>query len=194
MTATPYLTPTDLRGNPVGKVLDRFNRYEDADLEALVAEFEDVVERECGVAFTPREATETVRGTASSFLFLPHAHISAPTDVTVDGVALSEGEVDDIEVWGPEGILERSAGWFGTQIVLTYTHGYTDTPPAVLRACREFVRAKATKGAGNQPRDAAGPAGVDGTSYPIASSTPTGVREVDRIIATLPHYGIPGIG
>lgn len=193
MPATPYLTAADLRVGG-GRVLDRGDRFSDEDLEALVAEFEDLIERECGVAFTERDAVATLSPVAySRHLILPHVKVAAPTAVVVDDVAFTSTELADLVVWADLGILERPVGWYGTQVVVTYTHGYETPPVAVLRACREFVRAKATKGSSNAPRDAAGPAGVDGTVYPTATTQPTGVREVDRIIANLEHHDTPSL-
>lgn len=185
-----YLTAADLRES---RVLDRGDRFPDDLLEDLVAEFEATVETWLGVAFEPREATVSLPGTRMTRLVLPHVKVREVQSVGVDAAELSEGDIGDLVLWGETGMIERPAGWCASQVVVTYSHGEDETPAAVLRACREFVRAKATRGASNGPRNAAGPAGIDGTSYPVAQSTPTGVREADRIIATLPSYRTPGI-
>lgn len=194
MTATPYYTAADLRE---ATVLDRMDRFSDSLLEDLVAEYEELVERECGVAFTTREATVVVPvGHHSSHrLDLPgYVKVTAVSAISIDGYDFTDADLAAVTLWGDEGALERPWAWCGIQAIIDIEHGETTPPPAVLRGCREFVRAKATKGAGNAPRDAGGPAGVDGTTYPTASTKPTGLREVDRIIATLPHYRIPVVG
>lgn len=185
MTATPYLTASDLRAV---KPLDNESRFPDADLEELVAEFEEIVEQAKGVAFTPRTTTYTTDGVNGCRLELPHRMVTAISAVTVDGTALSSDERAAIVIRSNAGTLERSAGWWGDVIVVAYTHGMSEPPAAVLRACKEYVRTRALKQSGNQPRDAAGPAGVDGTSYPVAATTPTGVRAADALLANVRDY------
>lgn len=194
MTVSPYLTAADLRA---AAVLDRMDRFSDDLLEGLVSEFEEIVEGvqpgALGAAFTPRTATAKLRGHTGCTLTLPHPLLRSVTSVTIDGRALSAGALAALKLWNDEGVIERSSGWCGTQIVVVYAHG-ADAPSAgLLRACREFVRARATRTAGNAPRDAAGPAGVDGTTYPTAKTVPTGVKAADDIIAGLRSYRVPGI-
>ncbi len=189
--ADPYLAPSDLRAVPP---LDNSTRFPDSILEELVAEVEEIVERECGAAFVTREATFALPGNHTTKLVLPHPLVSSVTAVSVDGTALTSDELDALTVWSEAGVIERPAGWCATQVTGTYEHGTASMPAGLARATREYVRARALKQSGNQPRDAAGPAGVDGTTYPVAATKPTGVRTVDAIIATLPHYRTPGIG
>lgn len=185
MAATPYLSADALRSV---KPLDNKSRFPDADLNALVAEFEEIVEQAKGVAFTPRDATYTCPGVRGCRLELPHRMVTDWTSVSIDGTALSAGQLAKIVLDGNAGTLHYPGGWLGDVIEVDYTHGLAVPPAAVLRACKEYVRARALKQSGNQPRDAAGPAGVDGTSYPVAATTPTGVRAADSVLANVRDY------
>jgi hypothetical protein len=100
-------------------------------------------------------------------------------------------------VWSEMGILERVSGWHGP-VVVTYTHGFSETPPAVLRACREFVRAKALQYTGNQPRNALSYTDDNGYSYRESTADwnagrPTGLMVVDDALNSLDDYRTPGV-
>lgn len=185
-----YLTAAELRE---AKVLDRMDRFSDDLLEGLVAEFTAAVEHAHGVAYEPTEITETHAGRRSQTLELRHRPVTAVESIEIDGIAFSAGALADVIIRSERGDLERCGGWFGDEIEVTYTHGLAAPPAAVLRACREFVRARAIRTAGNSPRDAAGPAGTDGTVYPTAATTPTGVRTADAILNGMRSYRMSGV-
>ena len=193
----PYLTAADLTGS--GGVLDNTTDFPEATLTALVAEFEELAERYRGRAYRPRSVVVTVPGTTSNTLLLDYIDVSAVTAATIDGDAIDE---EAVTVW-PDGRLVRSAGW-GTcesQVVVTITHGADEPPPAVLRACREFVRAKATAARGNLPRDVPRQLTGNDAGYiapiPPANWTggaPTGIKVVDDALNSVPDARIPGVG
>ncbi len=176
-----YLTADDLRTTTA---LDNTTRFPDVLLAGLVAEFEALAERYCDVAFESRTATATLRASRSSILLLPHAEVSAVTTVTEDGSTVTVGGLD---LWSTEGALERAGGWFTAPIVVEYTHGLSAVPDGILRACREFVRAKAMQSVGNMPRNALSYSDESGTSYRESTADwdagrPTGLLVVDEAL------------
>lgn len=187
MPDAAYLSAADLRSV---KPLDDTTRFPSALLDDFVSEFEEIVEQHLGAAQTPRTATYTANGVRGTRFELPHVQVTAVSAVTLDGTALSSGQRGTIVIDKAAGSLHYPGGWWADTVVVSYTHGLTAVPAPVLRACKEYVRAKALKSTGNQPREAAGPAGVDGSTYPAAATTPTGVREADRLIGSVRDYRI----
>lgn len=192
MTATPYLTAADLRDLPL---LDDEKRFTDDLLESLVTEFEDVAERYRGVAFTPRTATYTAPGSCGINFELPHRYVTALSAVSFDGVALSTGARNLINIRIEPGRLERGGGWMSEYVVVSvsYTHGLTAPSAALLRACREYVRATALEHTGNQPRNTISYQGQDGFTYrestpDWSAGRPTGFLAVDRVLNSLRDY------
>lgn len=193
----PLLTPDDLRAI---EILNNPDRFGDDFLAELVAEFEGIVERYRGIAVVSRTDTVKVPGTPLCELVIPgKMEVTAVADVSIDGG--DEIDPDDITVWS-NGILERTAGWSGTQVTLDVTHGYTDAtrPAGALRACREFVRAKAKESAGEGPRNVSGYTDADsGYSYRVLTAAwdqgrPTGLSSFDDFVNSLDDLRTPGIG
>lgn len=181
MTATPYLTAAAARLRDT-----RLADLSDDVIEYWVADFEDLAERYRRVAFTPRDATATLHGNTGSYLFLPKPHVSAVTSITIDDTALSVSELADVTIWGDEGTLERSAGWYGTQIVVVYTHGYTTPPATILDACTEYVlcmvRSRASGVSRNTTSQATDVGTTRFTKIDWEGGTPTGWSDVDRLL------------
>lgn len=174
-------------------VLDKTSTVSNDLLEELVEEFTAAVQEHHGVSYGDTEVTETYPGTRSMVLELRNRQVSAVESITIDGAAMAAGPLADVVIRSERGALERCGGWIADEITVTYTHGLTTPPAAVVRACREFVRARATKTASNAPRDAGGPAGVDGTVYPTSATKPTGVRTADAILAGMRTYRMSGV-
>lgn len=177
-----YLTADELRAGAA--VIDNAERFHDDLLDGLVAEFEDLAERYRGIAFEPRTATATLRASGSSRLMLPHVEVSAVSAVTENGASVLAAGFD---LWSSQGLLVRPSGWFVEPIVVSYTHGLSSPPAAILRACREWVRAKAMQSTGNMPRNALSYSDESGTSYreSIAdweAGRPTGLLVVDEAL------------
>jgi hypothetical protein len=189
-----YLTADQLRD---ARALESQERMPDDLLEAFVAEFEALAERYRGVAYEPREATVTLPGACGMSLALPNVLVTEVSAVSTDGTDFTQDDLDAMTVWSEMGILERVDGWPGP-VVVTYTHGFASPPPAVLRACREFVRAKALQYTGNQPRNALSYTDDNGFSYRESTADwnagrPTGLMVVDDALNSLDDYRTPGI-
>lgn len=181
-----YLEPGDIRDRvPKAKTWD-------ADIiEELVAEFEERVEDHLGVAYEPREATYTVDVSPyASAVVLPHVKIREITAVTVDDTEWTEDEISDLTPDLEAGVIP----WTTCGVaVFAYGHGFDEPTPAVKRACRNFVRAKYVYETSERSRNVTSVDDQSGTTYDYAVTTPTGVPEADRIIATLTSYRVPGV-
>lgn len=95
----------------------------------------EAFENECGVAFTPRYGRTSADGNNLTDLFLPDPKVSSVTSATVDGTALTVGELADLGVYG-NGSLYNITGWTAGRrnVVVKYVHGYTTPPADVSRA------------------------------------------------------------
>lgn len=187
--ATPYTTAANVR-SLVPPLADPAV-YPDPLLAAYIAEFEGIAENYRGVAFTPRDSTETVRLGSSGVVLLTWPLVRSVTSVTVDSVLLT---VDQYRV----GNAGRLFGLSGELATVVYSHGFDAPPPGLVRACVQYVRAVALADASNVARDVISQS-MDGTTYRYstpnkAMARPTGFVEVDRLLDSLPDYRIPGIG
>jgi hypothetical protein len=184
----PYTTPDELRARV--PVLDDPN-IEDEHLEDLVAEFEDIAERYTGVAYLPRETTETADLCHGRVFFPMWPQITEVTEITVDAAAVTT------EYTFTNGRTLDLGGYHTGVLSVTYTHGFSEPPRAILRACREYVRSCALADRSSIPRDAYLQNG-DGITFRLstpdwAAGRPTGFIEVDRLLNSVDSYRIPGI-
>lgn len=125
---------------------------DDGDLEDLVAEFEEWVEKYRGTAYREREAVETVRVPGcSAALPVEHNQIQTVDDIVYDvGTAPNPADVY------PDGrrIVLKSGAWpANTLATVTYTHGRSAPPGGILRACRRFVRNEALLDRSEKPKN-----------------------------------------
>lgn len=181
----PYLTAAQLRSRV--KVLDN-EQISDEDLEDLVEEFEDKAERYTGVAYLPREVTTTVEVCGTRWIS-PHFLITAVSSCEIDDVAVTPTFYDGYALEFPS--YRRGL------MVVTYTHGMTEPPKAILRACREYVTAKAMSDRSGVPRDAY-VSDVEGVTYRLSTPDwnarrPTGYIEVDDLLNSVEQYRLPGV-
>lgn len=189
--ATPYLTPAVLRDR-VPALADSA-RFADSDLADYIAEFEELVENYRGVAFTPREATEAVDlpEAGATRISLTWPQVRSITSVTVDG-DVADTDTYRLTADGRLVVDGSLVAFTGTELVVVYEHGYSSPSPALLRACREYVRTVALADRSNVGRDVIRQSGSDMTiqySTPDpAAGRPTGFLEVDRIINLQPNY------
>lgn len=180
----PYLDADDIRQR-YPRVTDQV--ASDEALEDLIEEFEDIAERYTGVAYLPREVTTTVEVCGNRWVS-PHFLITAVESLEIEDVALTTHTFAD--GYGIDfGSYRR-----GT-MVITYTHGMTEPPKAILRACYEYVRACAMADNSSVPRDVISQSG-DGftTRYSTpdwAKRRPTGYIEVDRLLNSVTQYRRP---
>lgn len=159
----------------------------DALLTDLVAEFADLAGRYIDRALTPTEAVASLDGVRSRVLELPHREVTEVSAVSIDGTELSDDALAALVVDRSRGSVTRDTWWIGCTIDVEYTHGYTTTPPGLVRACREYVRAKALEASGNQPRNTISFTDSSGFSYRESTpdwdnGRPTGLLVVDQVL------------
>lgn len=163
-------------------------------------EFEAIVDEYRGTSFVPRLRVQTVRHdcwwSLSSFLLDDlHPRVLRSIDVGGDAVA-------DLSVWtfSPYGLLysETSgvSGWaVGEAVTIAYEYGLSEPPPALQRACREYVRAVLLRETSGVDRDVISQSFegmVTRYSTPDASAgRPTGYVEIDRLLNSLPDHRVP---
>lgn len=131
----PYFTTAELRALPdVNVPADRFSA---AQCEAAHDWIVGIVERECDTSFVVSTVTnERLTGGWREYLRMGNAYVRDVTAVTVDGVVYDSGQLADLLV--EDGYLYAASGafWPATSrgnIMVTYTHGYSTTPPADLK-------------------------------------------------------------
>lgn len=157
----------------------------------LAAEYvQGIIEGTCGTSFVPRTIVETLDGAGGTTLRLKSPYVLTITSVTVNGVAVTDQFTFDA------GVLERrTTGTFLAQrwttgrrnIVVTYTAGYSTTPPADIKgAAMDATRMRLLSQSPTSTVDARR-TGLNtdmGTiSYVVAGEKrPTGYPEVDAVI------------
>lgn len=188
MPDAPYITATDA---PV--IDDRLAPFAAEKIERQVSVFEGIVEREFGVAYTPRSAVATFdQGWPTCRLPLPNTRIRSVTSVTVGGVLVAPATYT---VNLAAGIITCAGGWSAGPIVVAYVHGWDEPPAVLIEACCEYVLSvlKYKSSGTNRNTIAQGGEG-SATRY----STPdrnagrwTGWLEVDRLLGHLVDERIP---
>lgn len=94
-------------------------------------------EKAAKVAFVPRARTVVLSGDNTTRIVVPDAELRVVYSATVDGVDLTEDQMDYLEV-DPSGVIRRNdEAYWPTgfkNIVITYEHGYDAPPEPVKRA------------------------------------------------------------
>lgn len=189
-----YLTADEIRsGAQPLSPLSNPQEFTDEQLEEYVAEFEEVAENYCGVAFEPRTVTGETYLVTGRDVFLAWMPVTTLTTVTVDGVTLTS---DDYEFDKRLGILRLGSAQRDATVAVTYTHGLSAPPQALLRACRKYVQSVALADTSDTPRDAIATS-AEGVTLRFSTpdreaGRPTGFMEVDRLLNSLPNYSAPG--
>lgn len=198
MPDTPYYTASALR-TAVPDLVDTTD-YPDADLTALIAEYESKLERYRGVAYTTRAAvseSHTLNGARA--IITRWQFVRSVTSIAVvarDGTSTSLVSTD-WEINGPPGIVDLGGTYTGVATIV-YSHYLTSTPEAdVLRGCREFVRATSLRAKSGVSRDVLrqGYEGQNPTFVVVdwANGVPTPWTTVNDIWNALTDYRRPGI-
>lgn len=186
----PYFTTDELRALP-----DLSDAYEDR-LQAAYDWIVGIVERECETSFIVSTATdERVTGTDLDYLRLENAYVRDITAITVDGVAYDAGQIAELYVEDGYLFAASSSTWPSTSrgnVVVTYTYGYTTTPPAdlkqaMLRGARQWVlTTDQWSGADSRATSISNEYG--NVQLTVASEErPTGIPDVDATIMAWRH-------
>lgn len=156
-----------------------------AQLRRFRNELEDICEMARGTAFVHRCAIETH---TTGPVRLKHRHVVSLLAVTIDGVAKTAADYTADPITRTLTTTDGSAVYFTDSVRVAYVHGYQSPPGALVEACREYVRAKATIDSSNANRN---PTSVTelatGTVYRFGTADPkygrwTGIEGVDERI------------
>jgi hypothetical protein len=180
--AAYYFTIEELRAEY--PELTNATKYTDAKLAADRDYAEARFERAAKVAFVPRSATETLIGRGRTTLLLSAiVEVGPLTDVTIDGVALTEPQLAAVVV-RKYGALERADLWpDGAEIVVEYVHGY-DVPLEPVKGAVMMLAAEKALPSTVPARATVLSTDVGSYRLSIADKTgKTGIPEVDAVIA-----------
>lgn len=123
-----YATAAEVRDHPSFEGVD--TSVTDTRIDAVMDTVERRIEQYNGVAWAPRQRTDSVYGDGKSTL-----HVSKTRGQSVDSATI-DGDSVDVTNWTIDhvGMVKRNDGSFakGALVVITYTHG-ADAPPEDLR-------------------------------------------------------------
>jgi hypothetical protein len=180
-----YFTLSELRDEQ-----DMPPTYPDAAITPNQALAEQVIEHACGVAFLPRQRTETLAATSSGFIHLTQP-LARNVEALNDGTDWTPQQLATVTIH--DGYITGTHWTAGTLVTVTYTHGY-DTPPLrIRRAAMIATRVWTTRGPVD---DRATQIAADGATVNLATPglmhSVTGIPEVDATITQ--HYWHTNIG
>lgn len=199
MTApSPYATAVAVRAW-WAPLFDNATTYPSAMLEGLVERFEGVAERARGVAYVRREREIATTATLPYCVLIPDAPVDVEvTAVSVNGTALTAGELADLYPVGVDRLLSNGPWGIGDRLVIAYTVGFEEPTASILHGGMEFVRFHALARVNAQPRNVI--SYTDDSGYTFRESTAdwkagryTGIRVVDDAINEEHDYRLPGI-
>jgi hypothetical protein len=187
-----WLTADDLRAFDDGLV--DAARYSDTQLTNVITDVEAEIERIIGTAYNARTATnEWHLGNGEEWLRLDNRWPTTITAASIDGTALTAGQLSDLTIDRSAGMVRNPAGWTEDDaILISYTYGKTAPPSDLLRAAKILCRARLGQ-TRNPIMDRAERYISDGGNtfvLSMPSATRTGVPDVDAVLA---RYLIPGI-
>jgi hypothetical protein len=160
--------------------------FTDAEVNAAVAEFQDICERYCGRKFGTRSATFEV-GTRPlpANLALPDTDISS-VSATVDGTSVS---MSNVTINEDAGTLRNMpwAGTYPTTALVAYTVGTSAVPAVLASGAAEYAARTLNSRASGTSRDVRWQSPDGAVSFVTPSwrdGRPTGYTDVDRALNT----------
>jgi hypothetical protein len=102
--------------------------------------FEDP--RVTGVAFRPRGRRARLNGTGTSDLVLPDPLPHAVPSASIDGVALTAGELADLVLYDHGTVARKTGLWTAGRrnVVILYEHGWAGRPAPINEAALKYAR------------------------------------------------------
>jgi len=186
-------TQADLRAYDAA--LSNESKYLDATVRIVRDEVTERFEEVAAVSFIPRGTRDTLSGDGSATLVLERMEARSLISVTVDGTALSPGELANVKLHR-NGVIEYDGGHFAAgirNVVVFYEHGYLTPPLPVVRAAKKYARYLLLNAVIDQnERATAVFSDVGGYRLTIAGRDgPTGLPEVDAVLAQFGRM-VPG--
>lgn len=130
-----YTQTVEVVGGFVASITEIKERLDATPDNALVSAKREMalkeIEDACSVAFRPRYEKELLSGDGSTKLRLSRRRLISVESVSVDGVALTESELEALTL-DPMGVLVSESPWPRgiLNITVVYTHGFVSYPPA----------------------------------------------------------------
>lgn len=186
-----YLTPAEVRQSHRDLLDD--SRFPDAELSALVEEFEHLAERYRGVAYEPRSSVEVHPTAGDCTLILRHVKVRGEPTFEVDG---SPVVVPHLSIDHDAGIV--SGSFRHHSVAITYEHGFDAPPPAAVRACGLYVWREAMSAANPNTSNSYMTSNADlgiverASTADWSAGRPTGWLDVDRALNGLDDYRTGG--
>lgn len=118
-------------------------KYPTALLDSKRFEVEDTLESQkaAAVAFVPRGRRVTLDGSGRAAIALPDLEVRELYSITVDGVALTSGELNAVIIDDAWLHLESSVWTKGVRnVAVHYAHGLDAPPPPITRAALTLAR------------------------------------------------------
>jgi hypothetical protein len=154
-----------------------------ANRDAIEALFADV----CYVSFVPVADRLEVPGSwSSTLLSLDQLHVTAIRSATVDGVALTTPELDELVLYRDTGHVHRPSGWRANRIVIVFEHGLADVPADVHLAALNLARATLVPSAAPSRATSVD---SNGATYRLTLAGRDGTTGYPDVDATLARYG-----
>lgn len=162
--------------------------YTDAIVDAAIAEFTEIATKYRGCNWEPTEHVEQVQGTLGWTVALGWPLVSDVASVEADGVAL---DLTQLKINKRAGVL-TGITWPSQVLdpVVTYTAGYDEFPPGLVRVAIEYARRTLKAESSGTSRDFRSQAFDGGTTNYVMPGprNPTGFLEVDRILNTFEDF------
>lgn len=191
------LSAAEIRAAVTGLADD--TKYPDATLERFEARFSALAGDYLGIAVETTETTETVASNGHAHLLpLSHEYVTEVSAISYDvGTAPTTAEVT-IQHGSSLALVPAYSYWpDARQVTVTYTHGYETTPPALIDACIEYVRAEALQQAGSQPRNVTGErtdlGWIPEPTADVSKGRPTRWNVVNEALNSLQRTALPGV-
>lgn len=183
MPDTPYFTSAEFRAFfPNDAAVQALT---DDQIDTARGTAEEIIEKACHVAFTPRTKVVTLSGSNGTRISVPLYKVREVTGATVDGVTVDVAKLSlaDSSVY--------YSGWtqgFGN-VALSVSHGYDAPPLEIKEAAMTLAKHRAIKGpiddrAVGVPTDA----GIITLATPGQRGSVTGLPSVDQAIQ---QYRLP---
>lgn len=188
-----YPTVAEIRARV--KKLASTDDFPTAWLQDLIDEFQEKAERYRGVSFVSTTATaekHTLSGQRVVRLEWPVITSITSATVTDSAGTVTTLTVADIVIDHGAPLVDLGATYTGV-LSITYVHGLATTPPSIVRACREYVRASALRDFSGVGRDVEtqGFEGGGTTRYVVenwAEGRPTAYLEVNSLLNGVRDY------
>lgn len=192
-----YVTLPEIRAE---SGLDDTQRFPRALLEEIRDEYEDLIERVCGVSFVRRYERDQLDGTTGSVLRLSRIRPRTVLSVTVNGTAKTTTEFtlyDHGEIRWDVNTFPAPDGTNGYRnVAVAYEHGLDAPPPKLRREILKAIRSEALSRKSDLPTNQISQVHEGMTvrfSTPDPKNgRPTGILSLDPVLVELSEK-VPGI-